>query len=102
MLNLMYNSGGRKNTMTQTAIRLKTRVLPGKRIEFTAPELTEGAEVEIFVALPEPAPQPEPETPRKFKDVMEYLDSLPPIQRTPEEWEQVEREFREERDSWDR
>ena len=31
-----------------------------------------------------------------------FLDSLPPIQRTPEEWEAIERELQEERDSWDR
>jgi hypothetical protein len=88
--------------MTQTAIRLKTKVLPGKRIEFTAPELTEGAEVEIFVALPDAAPQPEPEPPQVFASALDYLDSLPPIQRTPEEWAQVEREIQEEKDSWER
>jgi len=36
----------------QAAIKLKTRVLPGKRIEFTSPELLEGEEVEVVVALP--------------------------------------------------
>ena len=83
----------------QSALKLTARVLPGKRIEFTAPELSEGAEVEIFVTLPDSALQPEPEKPHQFKDVIAFLDSLPPVQRTPEEWVQIEREFQEERDS---
>ena len=32
---------------------------------------------------------------------LEYLDSLPPLRRSPAEWERIEREFQEERDSWD-
>jgi hypothetical protein len=34
----------------QTAVRLSTIVLPGHKIEFTSPELTEGASVEVIVA----------------------------------------------------
>ncbi len=84
--------------MTQTALRLKTRVLPGKRVEFTAPELTEGEEVEVFVALPERAGEP---AARQFASAAEYLDSLPTLQRTPEEWARINEEFQLERDSWD-
>jgi len=36
----------------QTALRLNTTVLSGHRIEITAPELPEGADVEIVIALP--------------------------------------------------
>lgn len=32
----------------------------------------------------------------------DYLASLPPVPRTAEEWEAIERELREERDAWDR
>ena len=39
--------------MTQTALRLKACVLPCNRVEFTAPELREGNDVELFVVLPE-------------------------------------------------
>jgi hypothetical protein len=80
----------------QAALRLKTRVLPGGRIEVIDPELPENADVEVIVMFPE-----ETEAPRPFKDVVEFLDSLTPVQRTPEEWAQVEREFQEERSSWD-
>jgi hypothetical protein len=38
----------------QAALRIQTTVLPGKRIEVTAPELCEGARVEVIVVLPEP------------------------------------------------
>jgi hypothetical protein len=85
----------------QAALKLKTRVLPGHRVEFASPELPEGAEVEIFVALPENAAQAA-DTSKIFASALDYLDSLPPIHRTPEEWEQIEREFQEERNSWDR
>jgi hypothetical protein len=88
--------------MAQAAIRLKTRVLPGNRIEVTAPELIEGADVEVFVALPEDAPCAESQEPRIFASAIDYLNSLPPIERTAEEWAQVEREIEEERNSWER
>jgi hypothetical protein len=84
----------------QAALKVKTTVLPGRRIEFTTPELPEGTDVELIV-LPE-LPTPLPSEMRQYASAAEYLDSLPPIQRTPEEWEQIEREFREERDAWDR
>jgi hypothetical protein len=35
------------------AFRIMTRVLPGHRIEFAAPELPEGQEVAVSVALPD-------------------------------------------------
>lgn len=36
----------------QAALRLETTVLPGHRLEITAPELPEGARVEVIVVLP--------------------------------------------------
>lgn len=84
----------------QSALKLRTTILPGHRIEITAPELPESEEVEIIVVLPEPA-APLLEKPRQFKDVMEFLNSLTPVQRTPEEWAEVERQIQEEKNSWD-
>ena len=78
--------------MTQTAIRLKTTVLPSRRIEFTAPELTDGQEVEIFVALPKT------ETPAMkdpdYMSTVDFLASLPPSTLTAEDWARKEREMR--------
>ena len=39
----------------ETALRLKKTVLPGHRVEFTAPELPDGPEIDIVVALPKSA-----------------------------------------------
>jgi hypothetical protein len=36
----------------QTALRLQTTVLPGRRIEVTDPELPEGSRVELIILLP--------------------------------------------------
>ncbi len=85
--------------MIQTAIRMKTHVLPGKRLEVTAPELPETGEVELFIVLPE---KPAPDVPRKYKDVIEFIDSLPGTNRTPEEWQALERGLQEEKDAWER
>jgi hypothetical protein len=85
--------------MTQTAIRMKTRVLSDKRIEITVPELKEGDDVELFIILPE---SPAPDAPRKFKDVIEFIDSLPGRNRTSEEWAALERGLQEEKEAWER
>ena len=85
--------------MTTTAIKLTTRVLPGKRIEFTAPELVEGANVELIVL------QLEEITPPKTEDTMgvwDWLHSLPPSTLTMKDWERMERERQEEKDAWER
>ena len=82
----------------QTALKMRTRVLPGKRIEVTAPELIENTDVDLFVVLPESA---ETANGAEQQGVWDYIQSLPAVQRTPEEWAEIEREFREERESWD-
>ena len=88
-------------------LRVQTRVLPGGRIDFVSPHLVEGQAVEVDVRLPaEPSAAPtKPQSARaeaeKF-DLMAWLDSLPADRRTPEEWAGWEREFQQERDSWDR
>jgi hypothetical protein len=83
----------------QAALKLTTRVLPGSRIEFTAPELIEGDEVEVFVALPRSTSNPPT---RVFSSAAEYLDSLAPISRSLEEWAEIEREIQQEKSAWDR
>ncbi|MCI0459510.1 MAG: hypothetical protein L0Z62_21375 [Gemmataceae bacterium] len=44
----------------QTALRMETTVLPGHRLEISAPELPEGAKVEVIVVLPATAPPVSP------------------------------------------
>jgi hypothetical protein len=79
----------------QTALRLETTVLPGHRLEVSAPELPEGAKVEVIVVLPEsPGPQ--------RTSMLEFLESLPPGPRAFPTWEEYERHLREEKDAWER
>jgi hypothetical protein len=79
----------------QTALRVEATVLPGHRLEISAPELPEGAKVEVIVVLPA--------TPRvRRQSMLEFLATLPPgplLFKTPEE---VNRYIQEERDSWER
>jgi hypothetical protein len=79
----------------QAALRITTRVLPGNRIEITAPGLTEGAPVDVFLVLPETPASP-------CRSVLEFLDSLPPGPRLFKTSEEADRYLREERDTWDR
>lgn len=79
----------------QPALRLETTILPGHRLEITAPELPEGAKVEVIVILPE---KPE----RRRMSMLEFLATLPPgplLFKTPED---ANRYIQEERDSWER
>jgi hypothetical protein len=79
----------------QTALRMETTVLPGHRLEISAPELPEGVQVEVIVVLPE---KPKP----RFGSALEFLESLPPGPRAFKTWEEYEQHLREEKDAWDR
>jgi hypothetical protein len=84
----------------QATIKRHTTVLPGHRIEITAPELPEGADVEVIVILPA-APREAPRASLPVTGVADFLRSLPPVPRSTEEWAAIEREFQEERNAWD-
>lgn len=79
----------------QTALRLETTVLPGHRLEVSAPELPEGVKVEVIVVLPN-----KPETARI--SMLEFVESLPPGPRAFPTWEEYERFLREEKNAWER
>ena len=83
----------------QTALQLTAVVLPGHRIEVSTPELLEGANVRVIVLSEPKSALPAPQI---FGSALEYLQSLPPLHRTPEEWAAIERELQEDKDSWDR
>ena len=76
-------------------LRIETTVLPGHRIEISAPELPEGAKVEVTVVVPEQRKTP-------FPSALEFLESLPPGPRAFKTWDEYEQHLREERNSWDR
>lgn len=79
----------------QKALRLETTVLPGHRLEISAPELPEGAKVEVIVVLPE-----KPQPPRM--SMLEFVESLPPGPRAFPTWEEYEKFLQEEKDAWER
>ena len=79
----------------QTALRMETIVLPGHRIEISAPELPEGCMVEVIVVLPEVGAV-------SRTSMVELLKTLPPGPRAFDTWEEYERLLEEEKNSWDR
>lgn len=85
--------------MSQTAIRLKTRVLPGHRIEVTAPELIEGEHIELIV-LSETVPT-SAKTRTGYIPALDLLDALPSSTLTAADWERIELEIQEGKDSWE-
>ena len=85
----------------QAAIKRHATVQAGHRIEITTPELPEGARVKIIILQEEAPPSVAPAGASDTQGVWDYIQSLTPVQRTPEEWAEVEREFHEERSSWD-
>jgi hypothetical protein len=76
-------------------LRLRATVQPGHRLEVVAPELPEGETVEVVVQF-SPAGAP------ARGGVLDFLDALPPGPRSATTWEEVERQFQQERDAWDR
>jgi hypothetical protein len=81
-----------ESTMSKV-YKLVTTVRPGHRVEVTTPEVEVGRRVEVTVVEEQ---LPVPIRGRAF------LHSLPRIQHTPEEWSEIDRQFQEERDAWER
>lgn len=76
-----------------TAIQIKTTILPGGRIEISAPELVPGQQAQVFVIVEEAHSEKRP--------LSEILGDYPGG-RLFKSAEEVDAYIREERDSWDR
>lgn len=84
-----------------TVIRVRSTVLPGGRVEVTDPALPVGQPVEVVVTVPQAAAvgiHPRP----PGMGIADWLLTLPPGPRSASSWDEFERLFQEERDSWDR
>jgi hypothetical protein len=81
--------------MMQGKLHIQTRVLPGGKIELSAPQLREGANVDVYVV-------PHEDFPERRGSVLDFLNSLPPGPRSADTWEAIEQRFQEERDAWER
>ena len=77
----------------QPALHLTTKVLPGNRIEIEIPEGEIGDTVDVFVVLPEKPKQ-------KKRSVMEILQEVH-TKRPPKSVAEIDKQLREERESWD-
>lgn len=85
-------------------VYMKTRVLPGHRIELTAPELPEGQALNVIL-MPEPVQQPGKESyqsDHSGRGILDFIHSLPVGPRSYPSWDEFEVEFNKDRDSWDR
>lgn len=78
----------------ESAMHVKTKVLPGNKIEVTSSSLVEGEQVEVFIVFPAAARG-------HRKSVMDIIETTAPPQvfKTPDE---VDHFLEGERDSWDR
>ena len=76
-------------------IRVRTIVLPGSKLEIDVPGLVEGQQVEVTVTAPASADL-------TATNLMAWLDSLPTGPRSYPTWDEFDRAFQDERDSWDR
>ncbi|GET39459.1 hypothetical protein [Microseira wollei] len=77
----------------QAALRITTKVLPGDKVEIQLPPGSVGEEVEVFVIIPEKKQSKK----RNVLEILEEIHKHGPF-RTVEE---IERDLRRERDSWD-
>jgi len=74
-------------------LHVKTNVLPGHKIEITAPALLEGEAVDVYLVPANSAPR---------CSMLDLVASLPPGPRLFKTWEEFEAHFQAERESWDR
>jgi hypothetical protein len=77
----------------QPALHIKTRVLPGNKVEVELPPGSEGKEVNVFVVLAEPATG-------KSLDILEFLASARKHQASKTA-EEIDQQLRAERNAWD-
>jgi hypothetical protein len=81
----------REHMMSQV-LQIRTKVLPGNRIEVSTPDLTVGQEVDVVVSQSLARPR---------QSILEFVEALPAgrLFKTPEEADEY---LKRERDSWER
>lgn len=77
----------------QPALRITTKVLPGNKIEIEIPEAQIGDSVDVFVVLPEKVETKK----RSVMEILEEVHAKLPLKSA----EEIDRQLREERESWD-
>jgi hypothetical protein len=79
----------------QSAIYIKTKVLPGGKIELELPQATEGEDVDVFVIMPSTKPS------QSRPSVIDILDEIHRRRPHGRSTEEIDRELQAERDAWD-
>ncbi len=83
-------------------VRIRTKVLPGHRIEIVDPGLPIGGDVDVIVMTPPPpTPTPTSGDPPPSQSVLEIIESYRG-QRMFKTADEVDAHLRAERDSWER
>lgn len=77
----------------QSAIKIKTKVLPGNKVEVQVPPGSEGEEVEVFVVLPE-----KKQVGRE--NILQFLEEVR-SHHPHRSVEEIDRDLQIERESWD-
>lgn len=76
-----------------SCVRVQTTVLPGSRVEVTAPGLPEGQPVEVVLLFDRPCDAPQ-------RGILDFLDSLPTGPRSAKTWDELEAGLQREREAW--
>ena len=79
-------------SIMQSALRIKTKVLPGNKLEIELPPGSEGEEVDVFVVLPEKKVQRE--------NILEFIKQAR-SQYAVRTVEEIDRQLQAEREAWD-
>lgn len=79
----------------QSAIHLKTKILPGRKIELEVPQATEGEDVEVIVIMPSPRPS------QSRPSVIDILDEIHRRRPYGLSTEEIDSSLQAERDAWD-
>src|SRR5258708_15555005 len=74
----MQLSFERRAPAMQSTVKVHSTILPGHRIELAVPELPEGAEVDLTVALSQTVEKSADNTRRNIY-LWDYLENLPPL-----------------------
>lgn len=85
--------------MTATTT-ITTRVKTGHRIEVLAPDVPDGAEVQLTIAYDPEITEPAGKPPRI--SMLDIAASIPPGPHPFATWEEYDRALEEERNAWDR
>jgi hypothetical protein len=77
---------------------MKARVQQGHRVEVSDPQLRVGDEVDVTIVPTRLTPRPA----KNGRSLRAFFSSLPPSNKTLEQWDEFEREFQQGRKAWDR